>query len=173
MKILKLLILLPVILLVSCGDDPIDGDLCQQAIDASMNCGFPANTSIDQQNETEIQSYLTANNLSSQRLPSGLHYIIEEQGTGEAPTVCNNVNLHYHGTFLDGRVFDSSVDRGETIDFVLANLICGWQLGLPKIAKDGKIKLLIPARLGYGYQAVNGIPAGSVLIFDIELFQIN
>lgn len=172
-KILNLFTICALAIMISCGGGE-EENLCDESlIAASMNCGLSPVAEVDQQNETDIQAYLSANSLTSQKLDNGLHYVIEVQGDATPPNVCDNVNLHYHGTFLDGVVFDSSVDRNERINFILGNLICGWQVGLPKIGTGGKIKLLVPARLAYGYSDFQQIPGGSVLIFDIELFEIN
>ncbi|TAE59128.1 MAG: hypothetical protein EAZ89_02780 [Bacteroidetes bacterium] len=95
-------------------------------------------------------------------------YVIEE-GSGAYPTPRSNVTVHYHGMLQDGSVFDSSFLRGESITFPLNNLIPGWVVALPKVPVGSKVKLVIPPQLGYGSRPLPGIPANSVLVFDIEL----
>lgn len=136
-----------------------------------MSCEDDKSTEqIRMENEDEIQQYLTDNNLTSQVTESGLHYIISKEGNGESPTVNNDVTVHYHGYFTNGDVFDSSVDRGETSTFPLLNVILGWQEGIPLFSKGGEGVLLIPSHLAYGRAGRGSIPANSVLIFDIQLF---
>ncbi len=107
-----------------------------------------------------------------QGLATGLHFEILEPGNDERPTAKDNVRVHYKGTFLDGRVFDSSYDRNEPSEFKLTNVIPAWTQGLPLIGVGGKMKLYVPARLGYGDEGRSGIPPASALIFEIELLDI-
>ena len=106
-------------------------------------------------------------------LPSGLRYEILKQGTGPTPKPSDTVKVHYHGTLLDGAVFDSSVKRGQPIDFKLDEVIPGWTEGLQKINKGGKIKLHVPSQLAYGDEGRPGIPPASTLIFEVDLLDIN
>ena len=80
---------------------------------------------------------------------------------------------HYHGTLIDGTVFDSSVDRGQPLDFGLNQVIRGWTEGLQLMVEGEKVRLFIPSKLAYGKRAAGSIPGGSVLIFDVELIAIN
>lgn len=100
---------------------------------------------------------------------SGLHYEILQDGTGPYPELGSWVSVHYTGQLINGKVFDSSVQRGEPIRFDLEGVIPGFQEGLQLINKGGKIRLYIPADLAYGAMEQPGIPAGSLLIFDVEL----
>ncbi|MGF1682330.1 FKBP-type peptidyl-prolyl cis-trans isomerase [Photobacterium minamisatsumaniensis] len=105
---------------------------------------------------------------------SGLQYLVLQEGTGtEHPKASDKVTVHYHGTLIDGKVFDSSVDRGETIQFGLNQVIKGWTEGVQLMVEGEKTRFFVPADLAYGNRGVGGIPAGSVLIFDVELFKIN
>jgi peptidylprolyl isomerase len=105
---------------------------------------------------------------------SGLQYKVLQAGTGEAhPTANDKVKVHYHGTLTDGTVFDSSVARGQPISFGLNQVIKGWTEGLQLMVVGEKTRLFIPSELGYGNRAAGAIPAGSVLIFDVELLGIN
>lgn len=105
-------------------------------------------------------------------LPSGLHYEIVKQGEGPAPKPTDTVKVHYTGTLLDGKVFDSSVQRNEPAEFQLDQVIPGWTEGIQKVTKGGKIKLYIPPALGYGDQGNSGIPPGSTLVFEVDLLEI-
>nr|WP_087024371.1 FKBP-type peptidyl-prolyl cis-trans isomerase [Thaumasiovibrio subtropicus] len=105
---------------------------------------------------------------------SGLQYLVLEEGTGTVhPSAKDKVRVHYHGKLIDGTVFDSSVDRGEPIDFSLGQVIKGWTEGLQYMVEGEKVRLFIPANLAYGNRGVGAIPAGSMLIFDVELIKIN
>ncbi len=106
-------------------------------------------------------------------LPSGLEYEILKEGNGPKPTINDKVKVHYHGTLIDGTVFDSSVDRGEPIEFPLSQVIKGWTEGLQLMPVGSKWRLYIPYNLAYGEQSPSPkIPAYSTLIFDVELLDI-
>ena len=98
---------------------------------------------------------------------------IIKEGTGKTPTVADQVQTHYHGTLIDGTVFDSSVERGEPASFGVGQVIKGWQEGIPLMSEGAKYRLFIPQNLAYGMRATGKIPAGSTLIFDVELIKIN
>ncbi|KWT99125.1 FKBP-type peptidyl-prolyl cis-trans isomerase [Vibrio toranzoniae] len=104
---------------------------------------------------------------------SGLQYLVLEEGTGtEHPTKNSKVTVHYHGTLIDGTVFDSSVERGEPISFALKQVIKGWQEGLTYMVEGQKVRLFIPSPLAYGKGGSGPIPPSSTLIFDVELISI-
>ena len=103
---------------------------------------------------------------------SGLKYEIIKMGDGEKPEATDKVTVHYHGTLVDGTVFDSSVDRGQTITFGLNQVIKGWTEGLQLMPVGSKFKFTIPPELGYGERDMGAIPANSILIFEVELFDI-
>jgi len=106
----------------------------------------------------------------AQRTASGLASKVLAPGTGTVrPTADDTVKVHYTGWTTDGKMFDSSVKRGEPASFPLKRVIAGWTEGLQLIGKGGKIHLWVPAELGYGNQAGGPLPAGSVLDFEIEL----
>lgn len=106
--------------------------------------------------------------------PSGLRYIVLTEGTGAKPTATSNVKVHYTGSFLDGKVFDSSVQRGEPISFGLNQVIPGWTEGVQLMKEGAKYKFYIPYNLAYGEQGYPGaIPPKSDLIFEVELIKIN
>lgn len=106
---------------------------------------------------------------------SGLQYEVMKRGTGtESPKATDKVKVHYHGTTTDGGVFDSSVERGEPITFGLNQVISGWTEGLQLMHVGDKFKFFIPADLAYGDRSPSPkIPPGSVLVFEVELFEIN
>jgi FKBP-type peptidyl-prolyl cis-trans isomerase len=104
---------------------------------------------------------------------SGLQYEVLKEGTGPKPAVTDSVNVHYHGTLIDGKVFDSSVERGEPTSFPLQGVIRGWTEGLQLMPVGSKWRFHIPSDLAYGDQAQgDDIPPGSTLIFDVELLGI-
>lgn len=108
-----------------------------------------------------------------QTLPSGLQYKVLNAGTGtEHPGPTSKVNVHYHGTMIDGTVFDSSVERGEPISFGLNQVIKGWTEGLQLMVVGEKARLFIPSSLAYGNRSAGKITPGSTLIFDVELLGI-
>ena len=105
---------------------------------------------------------------------SGLQYLVLHEGSGVVhPKASDRVKVHYHGTLIDGTVFDSSVDRGEAISFGLNQVIKGWTEGLQLMVVGEKARLFIPSNLAYGNRATGAIGAGSLLIFDVELLGIN
>lgn len=106
--------------------------------------------------------------------PSGLQYMVMKSGTGDSPKATDSVTVHYHGTLIDGTVFDSSVQRGVPATFPVNGVIPGWVEALQMMKVGDKWKLFIPANLAYGAQSPGpGIPANSVLIFEVELLSIN
>lgn len=106
-------------------------------------------------------------------LPSGLQYSIITKGTGEIPKATDKVNVHYHGTLINGKVFDSSVDRGTPAQFGVTQVISGWVEALQLMPVGSKWKLYIPSNLAYGERgAGENIPPFSTLIFDVELLSI-
>lgn len=106
--------------------------------------------------------------------PSGLQYLVENEGTGAQPSATDEVTVHYTGRLLDGTKFDSSVDRGEPATFPLNRVIPGWTEGVQLMKEGGKYRFFIPSDLAYGPQGVQGaIPPHAVLVFDVELIKVN
>jgi FKBP-type peptidyl-prolyl cis-trans isomerase len=93
-------------------------------------------------------------------------------GDGKKPLESDVVKVHYHGTLIDGNVFDSSVQRGEPISFGLNQVIAGWTEGLQLMPIGSKFRFFIPQELGYGAQQAGSIPPYSTLIFEVELLGI-
>ena len=103
---------------------------------------------------------------------SGLQYEVIKMGKGKKPAATDRVKVHYHGTLIDGTVFDSSVERGEPIVFGLNQVIPGWTEGVQLMPVGSKFKFYIPQELGYGAQSAGTIPPYSTLIFEVELLGI-
>jgi peptidylprolyl isomerase len=106
---------------------------------------------------------------------SGLDYIEVEAGAGEQAKAGDTVRVHYTGKFTDGKVFDSSVTRGEPLEFSLGagRVIKGWDEGIALMKAGGKAQLVIPPYLAYGERGVGGvIPPNATLVFDVELISI-
>ncbi len=105
--------------------------------------------------------------------PSGLKYEVITEGTGKKPKATDTVVVHYRGTFLDGKEFDSSYKRMEPISFPLNGVIAGWTEGLQLMPIGSKYKFTIPPELAYGKRGAAGvIPPNATLIFEVELIDI-
>ncbi|GKY91040.1 hypothetical protein MPSEU_000076800 [Mayamaea pseudoterrestris] len=122
--------------------------------------------------EEYIEGFLAAND-DAIKTASGMVYCEMTKGEGKQPSLGSTVEVHYHGTLTDGTVFDSSVDRGQTLSFPLGGVIKGWQEGLQMMREGGKATLVIPSDLAYG-DAGSGevIPPGATLKFEVELFSV-
>jgi FKBP-type peptidyl-prolyl cis-trans isomerase FklB len=104
---------------------------------------------------------------------SGLQYKVLEEGTGRQPAASDTVEVHYTGTLTDGTKFDSSRDRGQTIEFPLNGVIAGWTEGVQLMKEGARYEFTIPPELGYGARGAGGvIPGNATLIFDVELVAI-
>lgn len=126
------------------------------------------------QNIAEGKKFLEENalNKSVYQTKSGLQYKIVKKGNGKRPKATDQVKVHYTGKLLNGKVFDSSVQRGEPITFGLNQVIAGWTEGLQIMDEGSSYILYIPYNLAYGEQNMGDIPAGSTLIFEVELLEI-
>lgn len=113
------------------------------------------------------------NNKSVYTTQSGLSYMRKKAGNGKRPAASDKVKVHYTGRLIDGKVFDSSVERGEPITFALNQVIAGWTEGLQLMDEGSRYILYIPHNLAYGERQVGDIPAGSLLVFEVELLEIN
>jgi peptidyl-prolyl cis-trans isomerase A (cyclophilin A) len=130
--------------------------------------------------EKEEKERLAANEIAlkefanGQTTASGLKYIVLKEGTGSMPILTSNIKAHYTGSLTNGTIFDSSVQRGEPIDFNLNQVIKGWTEGVQLMKEGAKYKFYIPYTLAYGERGYPGaIPPKSDLIFEIELIKIN
>jgi FKBP-type peptidyl-prolyl cis-trans isomerase len=114
-----------------------------------------------------IEKYLIDHNLTALSTASGLHYIINIQGSGIKPSISSQVSVNYTGRLIDGTIFDSG-----TASFYLSSVIPGWQEGIPLFNAGGTGKLIIPSSLAYGTSGGSAIPPNSVLIFDVYLISV-
>lgn len=105
-------------------------------------------------------------------LPSGLQYEILSAGNGRKPSATDRVQCHYHGTLIDGTVFDSSVQRGEPAVFGVNQVIPGWVEALQLMPEGSRWKLYIPSKLAYGEHQAGSIPPNSALVFEVELIKV-
>ncbi|SFB74263.1 FKBP-type peptidyl-prolyl cis-trans isomerase [Flexibacter flexilis DSM 6793] len=113
------------------------------------------------------------NKIGYTKLPSGLEYKVLTKGTGPKPIAGKNVTVHYRGSLEDGKVFDSSFDRGEPATFPIGvgRLIKGWDEGIPMFEEGTRLMLRIPPELGYGSRDMGSIPPNSTLYFEIEIIK--
>ena len=141
--------------------------------------GCSLNPNINIQDETRhqndiqtIDTFLENNDIVARTDTSGMRFVVNEQGSGEQPTLCDNVRVMFVGRILNGAVFQ---ETSEPVDFDLTSLITGWQIGVPKIQEGGSITLYIPSTLAFGNQdrSGSGIPPNSIVVFEIDLLQIN
>jgi len=123
----------------------------------------------DKQNEIDILNYISDNNLDAKKSNSGLYYVILKEGSGAQPNSNSNVTVNYKGYFTDNKIFD----QNNNVTFNLQQVIAGWTEGITYFKEGGEGMLLIPSSLGYGDKDRNSIPGGSVLIFDIDLLNVN
>lgn len=142
-----------------------------------LSIGLLASCNKEDQAEIDkalILEYIETNRLDALEHPDGLYYVIEREGTGQRPSVTDEVKVDYEGFLLDGRKFDSSIDRGNPITFSLTQVISGWQIGIPLFREGGKGKLILPSRLAYGSRPPAGsiIPSNAVLVFDVTLYEV-
>lgn len=160
----------------------IDSVLSEEATEHVMSI-FQQEMMMKQQQKTMAESsvaraageaFLEANKTQPGvvALPSGLQFKVVTEGEGEHPSAEDIVEVHYTGTLIDGTVFDSSVERGESIKFPLNGVIPGWTEGVQLMKPGSKYIFYIPSALAYGDRGAGPIPGGSVLIFEVELISI-
>ncbi|WP_163935142.1 FKBP-type peptidyl-prolyl cis-trans isomerase [Paraferrimonas sp. SM1919] len=132
------------------------------------------NDKVAAENQVAAQAFLQQNAKDPNVITtsSGLQYKVLVDAEGPKPSASSNVEVHYHGTLIDGQVFDSSVERGQTISFGLNQVIPGWTEGLQLMSVGSKYQFFIPAHLAYGNRNAGIIKPGSLLIFEVELFSI-
>lgn len=163
-----IIIILASFFLSSCLKGSVATDMCNYE-----PCAIKAPSNEDQ----AVQTYLTNNNITeAQKHCSGMYYSIVTEGSGKTAGVCSNISVNYSGRFTNGTQFDGTTTSPVT--FLLRDVISGWKNGIPLIKEGGRIRLYVPPSLGYGsqdYKDRNGnvvIPGGSILIFDVELKQV-
>lgn len=128
----------------------------------------------DQKDENAIIEYAVDKGLDVQRTNSGLYYYIEKEGVGPNLIMGQPCKAHYNGAFLDGKIFDSSHNRGEPIIFSVGQMNAGWNEALQLMNTGTKAKLLLPSRLAYGEKGFPGyVPPNTPLYFDLELLPLN
>jgi FKBP-type peptidyl-prolyl cis-trans isomerase FklB len=125
-------------------------------------------------NKKEGAAFLAANAKKPgvKQTASGLQYKVLKSGTGATPKKTDAVRVHYHGTFLDGSVFDSSVERKTPAEFGVGDVIAGWTEALQLMKVGDKWQLFIPSDLAYGDQGRASIPPATLLVFEVELLDI-
>ena len=127
-------------------------------------------------NKAEGEAFLAQNAQKAgvTTLPSGLQYEVLTEGSGSKPSLKSSVTTHYHGTLINGTVFDSSYQRGQPATFPVNGVIAGWTEALQLMGEGAKYRLYIPSDLAYGKRgAGRDIPGDTALIFDVELLKVN
>jgi FKBP-type peptidyl-prolyl cis-trans isomerase len=157
------------------GRDPrLDGEVVSAAFNTLQTRANAALAQAAEANLVEAKAWLAENATRPgvRTTSSGLQYEVIMEGDGARPSATSTVEVHYHGTLTNGTVFDSSVQRGETIKFGLNQVISGWTEGLQLMRVGGKYRFFIPPQLAYGPQDKGTIPPNSALIFEVELFAV-
>ena len=158
-------------------------DAASQVSDEKLNEAFSIVSKKLQEQEMEVakvkaaegEAYLAENAKRDEVIvtESGLQYEVLAEGEGEKPTAASTVRTHYHGTFINGDVFDSSYDRGQPAEFPVGGVIAGWTEALQLMSVGAKYRLYVPYNLAYGERGSQGaIPPYSALVFDVELLDI-
>lgn len=135
-----------------------------------------ANANTPAENKAAGEKFLAdnANTAGVKSTASGLQYLVFTEGTGAAPKATDNVTVHYKGTTIDGKEFDSSYNRGTPATFPLNGVIAGWTEGLQLMKEGAKYRFFIPSNLAYGERgAGRDIGPNATLIFDVELIKVN
>lgn len=135
-----------------------------------------ANATTPDENKAASEKFLAENagNAGVITTASGLQYMVFSEGTGISPKATDNVTVHYKGTTIDGKEFDSSYGRGQPATFPLNRVIAGWTEGLQLMKEGSKYRFFIPSNLAYGERgAGRDIAPNAALIFDVELIKIN
>ncbi|ALD20984.1 FKBP-type peptidyl-prolyl cis-trans isomerase [Hymenobacter sp. DG25A] len=154
------------------------GQLQQQmeALEADEDGASTAGAASGSDNQAEGLAFLAANKDKAgvHTLPSGLQYEVLKEGSGKKPSLSSSVTTHYHGTLINGNVFDSSYQRGQPATFPVNGVIAGWTEALQLMPEGSKWRLYIPSELAYGKRgAGRDIGPDSTLIFDVELLKVN
>jgi FKBP-type peptidyl-prolyl cis-trans isomerase FkpA len=146
---------------LSCNKD--DDDTCPYT---------DPNVSVPAAEVQAVQAYLTSKGITNATLdPRGFYYVITTPGSGAVASPCNNITISYVGKLTNDNIFDQT-PVGASRTFLLGQLIPGWIKGIPLVKPGGKISLYLPPSLGYGSVQNGPIPANSVLIFDIDLLNV-
>ena len=152
------------------GDKALAFDAASVFENEKANIAVKAQEAEAKKAELAEQMIKEFNNVTS----SGLRYIVLKEGTGKQPAATSNVTVHYEGKLVDGTIFDSSIQRGQPIDFGLNQVIPGWTEGVQLMKEGAKYRFYIPYDLAYGERGYPGvIPPKSDLIFEVELIKVN
>ena len=146
----------------------------EDAMDMIQNAYETAQTETGEKNRAEGEAFL-AENAGKEGVitnPSGLQYKILEEGSGETPRADDTVQVHYEGSLMDGTVFDSSYERGLSVEIPLNGVIPGWSEGMLTMKEGGRSVFYIPPELAYGSRGAGAIGPNAVLIFEVELLAI-
>lgn len=158
------------------GESEVSNERINAAIEALQQKQMVAQQEAQQRSRADGIAFLEENATRDgvTVTESGLQYeVMSATDEGASPTASDTVRVHYHGTLINGNVFDSSVDRGEPIEFPLSGVIPGWTEGVQLMSEGDKYKFFIPADLAYGDNSPSpAIPAGSVLVFEVELLEV-
>ena len=129
---------------------------------------------VSARNKAEGEKFLAANAKKEgvKTTKSGLQYKVLKEGAGPSPKATDMVRTHYHGTFINGEVFDSSVERKEPAEFEVNGVIPGWTEALQMMKVGSKWQLFVPFKLAYGERGYRGIPPAATLVFEVELLDI-
>ena len=153
---------------VGAGEQARLGQALQNAITAKM---AQASAGVRQAGDEYRAAYAQQEGVV--QLPSGLLYEVLQEGSGDKPKATDTVSTHYHGTLVDGTVFDSSVDRGQPASFPVNGVITGWTEALQLMSVGSKWRLVIPPELAYGDRGAGAdIKPGATLVFEVELLEI-
>jgi len=128
----------------------------------------------DEEKELDkLEEYIEENDITVQPTTSGLYYIETLEGTGNLAKDGDQVTVHYTGTYIDGKQFDSSIG-GEPLTFYLGygNVIAGWDEGITYMKKGGKAQFIVPSKLAYGPNGYRSVPGYSTLLFNVELVDV-
>ncbi|MBF9254695.1 FKBP-type peptidyl-prolyl cis-trans isomerase [Pontibacter sp. 172403-2] len=150
-------------------------DEIQQAMTALQQEMGQKQSAQGSDNKKAGEAYLAENSKKEgvKTLPSGLQYQVLKEGNGKSPSKTDTVTTHYHGTLIDGTVFDSSYERGQPATFPVNGVIAGWTEALQLMKEGAKWRLFIPSELAYGSQgAGDAIGPNATLIFDVELLSV-
>lgn len=151
---------------------------CSQPAELSSSAGDAATIGESVSDVEQVmdpgQAYLHINARKNnvEVLESGLQFEILKRGEGKTPGLTSSVVTHYHGTFVDGEVFDSSVERDQPAEFPVNRVIAGWTQALQMMKEGDKWRLVVPPHLAYGERGTRGIPPNSVLVFEVELLTV-
>jgi len=140
-----------------------------------FSCKQRAVPKLSEEDKRALEEQIEKITIGFNKTESGLFYKVLEEGSGNKAEKGQNVSVHYEGSLLSGKVFDSSYERKEPIDFPLGTgkVIAGWDEGIALLKKGGKARLVIPPHLGYGARgAGRSIPPNATLIFDVELVDV-